>query len=969
MSGVTSGVGIFSGIDSASIIQQLMQLEARPKQQIQGRIVQLQAQLAAYLDINTRLSALRTAAKAFRESQIFRTRSATSSNADVLTATAGPTSANGTYQFIVDRLVSTQQVLSRGFVDSTSSAVGITSLTLESAAARLDRNVSLRELNNGAGIERGRIIITDSAGATATIDLSRATHVSDVLEAINGNGTARITARVEGGRFVITDNAGGTGTMTISNAIGSNTATSLGIAGSAAGGTITGSNVYGLHAGTQLNQLNDGRGVYIRNVAGEDAHSFRLIVDDGSSPVTVFVNLGEVWEYVTPSGGGDPVLTRTAGAVTTMQGVLDRIASALADAGVSNVSASIDATNGRLVITDSTGTRTLRIEENGATTAADLGLGGLTPGSTLNGRRILAGLNTTLGSGLNGGSGIAGDGVLNFTLRTGQTFSVTIDPTASLTEIFRQIEQASDAGTGARVRVELDPLGTGLVVTDLTGGAGNFIITGTAGQDSAESLGISTGAGGVAASTVRSGNLQRQYISLATSLASLNGGRGIGTGTFRMTDAQNVSATVTVTDSHRTVGDLINLINSRGLNIEARINANGDGIEIIETVPSGGSEGGARIRIADESGAVARNLNLAGTSAGTGTQNIINGSYERTVTFSAADTLTQVMEKINAANAGVVAAIVRDGSESAPFRLTLTSQVTGTAGRFIIDTGTFDLGIRTLDAGQDARVFFGSTDPARGIAVSSSTNAIDTLLPGVRLDLKGVSANPVSLTIQTDTAAIEQSVKSFLEAFNTVVGRIDFQSRYDSASNQRGPLLGDGIARELRSALYSVINAPGIGISGQFSRLADVGIRVGQKGVLELDEERFREALQQDPAGVEALFVTRTQASDETIDIFGDGTVIVRNPNAGSSFSALGVMGQVEELVKRYIEDVSGILSGRTKSIEDQIKSHNNRIAAMDVRLAQKQAVLERKFRAMEAAIGQMQTQQAALASLSSRAR
>jgi hypothetical protein len=77
------------------------------------------------------------------------------------------------------------------------------------------------------------------------------------------------------------------------------------------------------------------------------------------------------------------------------------------------------------------------------------------------GRRVFAGMNTTLATGLNGGAGVSGDGVLNFMTRDGNSFSVTVDTTASLSDIFAQIEAASGTGANGRQRlsIALDPRG------------------------------------------------------------------------------------------------------------------------------------------------------------------------------------------------------------------------------------------------------------------------------------------------------------------------------------------------------------------------------------------------------------------------------------------------------------------------------------------------------------------------------
>jgi hypothetical protein len=184
------------------------------------------------------------------------------------------------------------------------------------------------------------------------------------------------------------------------------------------------------------------------------------------------------------------------------------------------------------------------------------------------------------------------------------------------------------------------------------------------------------------------------------------------------------------------MGDLIDLINSRGLKVKASVNANGDGLVIKESLASGETAGTLKVKVEEVSGSIAKNLNVLGTASAVGTTNYVDGSFERKVTLTAADTLQATADKINAAKVGVTASVVRDGSGSAPFRLNITSTQTGSSGRFIMDSGSIDLGMSTLDQGRDARIFFGSNDAATGVAVTSSTNTIDTILQGVKIDLK-----------------------------------------------------------------------------------------------------------------------------------------------------------------------------------------------------------------------------------------
>jgi flagellar hook-associated protein 2 len=951
MGGISSSVGMFSGIDSAALIEQLLAVEARPKKLAQTRMAQIQTQQAAYLDIASRITAIKNSAAGFRLNNTFQSKSATSSNDNTLKATADKTAVPGNYTFLVDRLVSTQQALSRGFANKDVSGLGVTTLTFESSQARLDRDVELSDLNDGQGVRRGRIIVTDSANRAATIDLSRATSVNDVLEAINANGTAQVTASVSGGRFVLSDNAGGA--LTVADGSGSTMATSLGLAGVAAsGGKVTGNVVYRLSGATTLSSINDGNGVAIRASTSNASSNFKISVNG----TQVGVNLSDTWDETKnpPEKNGGPV--------SDLAGVVSRINSAMTAAGFTGITASVDGENNRLQIIDSTNSRTLSVIEGSDSTAADLGLPTTISGSMLFGGRVLAGMQTTMVKGLTGFAKASHDGLLNFKLRNDAEFSAAVDTTGSVQDMLAEIEEASKVGGVKQVRAELDSKGTGIVLTDLTPGSGKLRITGTAGQDAAAALGVSTGPAGQDGASKASGNLQRQYMSRSTALTSLNNGKGVGTGEFRITDATGASSLVRVSDTTKTLGDLIDVINSRGLKVTASINSTGDGVTIREKLAAGETAGTQKIKVEEAGSALAKSLNLLGTASDVGASNVIDGSFERKVTLTGAETLQQLTDKINAAKGGVTASVVRDGTGSSPFRLSLTSNQTGSAGRFVIDSGSVDLGLTTLDRGRDARVFFGSSDAATGIAVTSTTNTIDSVLAGVKIDLKGTSESPVTLAIASDVSGIEAAVGAFVTTFNTAIERIESQTKYDKDSNRRAALLGDSTMLELRSQLYSTVQGVARGAVGQYTRMAEVGVTIGEGAKLKLDATKLREALANDPASVEALFTARTAADDSRIDL-GDG-VTVRNPNAGNTFSTLSVMGQVEEMGKRYVEGTGAVLFARQDQLREQVKLQESRIAAFDLRLESRRAVLQKQFINMEKALGKLRNQQSALGSL-----
>ncbi len=1063
MGGVSTGVGIFSGINTAQLITQLLAIDARPKQLVQSRILTLQQQKAAYLDINSALLALKTAATKFGTAKTFQTTRAVSSNPDVLAATAGTSASPGAFSLFVKRLTTTQQFLSRGFADSDKSGVGglkltastnvndlnagdgfeageivitdatgasetidlsnastvgdildaitnaagvsvraeivgdsiavydettggteklaianasgstaATSLGLEKTAAtaasgqsvkgdavfhnvlriergggRLERDTALSELNGGAGVARGKIQITDAAGNAATVDLSSAVTISDVLEAINTASSIKVRAEAAGDRVTITDtNTAGAGTLTITNVAGYSTATSLGIEGQAGsggfGGVLQGSRIRTLSDSSVLAGLNDGAGVNIRDGAAD------LLITDRQGTVHN-VELGEEISLA----GGTTTVTQTR--ASTIGDVINYINAQTQG----KVTAALNSDGTGIVLTDTTGGSGNLIVKNGVngrTTAADLGVLTSDTGvaaSTISGRRLIASLGSSLSSNLNGGSGIT-ETALSITSRKASdpTVNITLSASAltgSLFDITSEINAALSAQS-VSVRVRVNSIGNGLEVIDSTGVSDrDLVVSGAA----AAELGIATA--GTAASTLRGTDLDARWIGRATLLSSLNAGKGIGTGSFRITTSDGQSRTFTVTSSQKTVDDLIQLLDGgQGLVIGVSINDTGDGLLVED-----GSGGTGDFKIEDVSGGVARALNFTGGSGLVGRATKIDGSYERRVLYSATDSLSTLAGKISAANVGVTAGVVNDGAGGSPYRITLTSGGSGAAGRLIVDTGALDLGLTQMADGDDAVALLGNADPAKGVLITSSTNTLDNVLPGVTIDLKQASGSAVQVTVTRDTDGMETTINDFITAFN---GALDRMARYDSFNSEtqtRGVLFGDSTLASARSSLLSMAQGEATGVSGQYQRLFHVGVRIGTGNRLTFDRDKFRAAIQADPTGVRDLFSAKALVPKEPVEIFPGITV----ENTTDEYSQMGVAEQLARLAENLTRSADGTFARKTRTIDTQVEQSNRRIESLDARLAVKRTRYERQFLAMERAIGSLQQQQAALAS------
>jgi flagellar hook-associated protein 2 len=939
MSGISSSTGLISGLNTSALIDQLIAVESKPKTLIQQRLVDIQKQQAAYLDLNSKLAALKTAAGKLRLNSIFDSAKASSSAEGVLTGTASAKATPGNYSFIVDRLASTQQLLSRGFADRGTSSVGLTSLTVESTQARLDSDTDLTQLNGAQGVARGKIVVTNRAGTSRTVDLSKVATVREVLDAVNADPDLHVSASVRGGKIVLTDSSGGSGSLSVRSAQGYTTAASLGIEGTVNTDTLTGSDIYTVGDATSVRSFNDGLGVRFNSAGGQASYDFKITARDG----TVFnIDIGNVY-------GADG--KQTAAAVTNVQQLKARVAAQTG--GKVTVDVRADGKGLRLVDTTG-GSGNLKVEDiSGA--AADLGFVQDVAAASIDGKALLGGLNSTLLSTIRGGRGLSSTD-FRVTDRAGTSHRVDLTGLTSVSEV---LDAINTVAAGA-VRATLDANGSKIVLTDLTGGTGNFSTSGAAAAD----LGFVTPLGGLAANTLTGNRLDHQYVGEGTLLSSLNGGKGVGTGTFSIVDSKSVRQTVTIDSGVLTVGDLIKRINAGG-GVTARINDAGNGIVVERSAAAVAAGGVSPISITDTAGSVAKALNLAGTAADGTTNNRIDGSFRRTIALSNADTLDGVISKINSAGAGITAGVVTDGSSTTPYRLRLTSALAGDVGRFQVETAGTDLGFSTIADGANARVFYGAADPARAILVSRDSNTVDGVVENLRVDAKSVSATPVTVTVTRDDDAAVKAIQDFVTAFNTLSTKLADLTSYDADTQKKGTLLGDSTALSLRQDLFSTLQGAAQGVGGRYKLLAQVGLSVTRDSKIAIDETKLRAALTADPKAVADLFSAFEQTTQPTTVQVLPGVQGITTPNLSRpTYTKLGVFERFAQLADRYLNSVDGTLTTRGKFMDQQVKSLNDQIATLDERIAAKRTALETQFSNLETSLSKLKSQQSSLAGL-----
>ncbi len=182
--------GLSSGMDTASIVEQLVAIEKQPIYRYEEDISQIEKTKDAWRDINSRLSNLSDKLTDLKFSSTYTSRLAESSNEDIVTATAANSSAESSYDINISKMAKAHRISSDQKSDSTSELnlsgtinINGTDLTIENTfslndirdeinnteglnveASIIDNNLVLESTNTGTGTEN-EIEVSDTTGS------------------------------------------------------------------------------------------------------------------------------------------------------------------------------------------------------------------------------------------------------------------------------------------------------------------------------------------------------------------------------------------------------------------------------------------------------------------------------------------------------------------------------------------------------------------------------------------------------------------------------------------------------------------------------------------------------------------------------------------------------------------------------------------------------------------------------------
>ncbi len=387
-----------------------------------------------------------------------------------------------------------------------------------------------------------------------------------------------------------------------------------------------------------------------------------------------------------------------------------------------------------------------------------------------------------------------------------------------------------------------------------------------------------------------------------------------------------------------------------GDDVIARTATSSDPSVLTATAGSGASTGTTSLTV------IARARNAIATSATTGLTSAaatvatgtgsfvfrVGSGINQTVPVNATTTLQGLADSINGLGAGVTASVVNAGTAATPdFRLRLATTDTGVSHDLTIVGDGTTLGVAVRQTATNASFnVTGFTDP-----LSREHNTFDDVIPSVTISLVATSANPVSVSVATNTQGVTDNVRTVVNAFNDIVNFVASQSQVTqdrSATDhavQAGPLAFDSTVRTVLSSLHGVLSGAVSGLQGNLTLLAQVGISTNRDGTLAFDTGKLATALNSDVSSVSTLF--------------------------GGS----GAVGGVADRLHDYLTGLTktgGLIDAGTKSITAQIASIDDQLAAGQRHLDDFEKNLRASFTNLELVVSNLQAQSGYITALTS---
>jgi flagellar hook-associated protein 2 len=302
------------------------------------------------------------------------------------------------------------------------------------------------------------------------------------------------------------------------------------------------------------------------------------------------------------------------------------------------------------------------------------------------------------------------------------------------------------------------------------------------------------------------------------------------------------------------------------------------------------------------------------------------------------------MAQINAADPSVTGA---NGSSGTTFTITSnvgsdTQMTKGTIGG--TSNGSADLTISTADTtngsdGNKIQAAQNSSLTINGLAVSSASNQIDGVVPGIKLDLMATTSSAVVLSVGRDTTVAKAAITNLVNAYNTFEGVIKGLTSSATLTTEEGALKTDTSLRAIRTKMRNFLTSDSSTPGATKASLMNIGISLERNGLFKINQATLGAALTNNYDDITKMFSANT---DDQLSI---------------GAANRGIAGDLVNQIAAYLA-FDGIVKVRETSYAKTTSDLASDQKALDTKMTSAEARYTKQFSTMNKIMAEMKSTQ-----------
>ena len=338
-------------------------------------------------------------------------------------------------------------------------------------------------------------------------------------------------------------------------------------------------------------------------------------------------------------------------------------------------------------------------------------------------------------------------------------------------------------------------------------------------------------------------------------------------------------------------------------------------------------------------------LGAAVSSGGSASFTFGGTTYTQAFDTNAATTMSGLVAAINAGSAG--STVTAAATSGTVFTITNdtssdTQLTKGTIGGTSDNSTPLAVTIADTTNGSDGNKIQSAqnaTLSVNGLSISSASNEVNSVVPGLELNLLATTTTPVVMSVSRDTSVAKQAIIDLVAAYNTFEGVFKGLTAVGSVTEEAGSLKSDSSIRSIREVVRGFLLAdsstPGTSKQG----FTDIGISVQRNGSFLVDSTVLGAALSSNYTDITKMFTGNT---DNQSRYSPDGR---------------GIAGDIANTISGYLA-YDGIVKLRESSYATKKTALTTDQAALDKKMASVEARYTKQFSTMSKIMDEMKSTQ-----------